>query len=82
MPLRLDEIQEVQEITRQIAKKEIKTMGRGLEMQMKNLETKVTDLETKVRELAAETMDLKAETKKAIQAASAHVEISKKDKRR
>ena len=80
--LRPDEIGQVYEIAREIAKEEIEAMDKLLEATSKKLEAEITGLETKVRELATETMDLKAEIKKAVQPGPAHVEISKKDKRR
>lgn len=67
MPLLPDEFEQVEQIARQVAKKEVEVVGKDLDMIVKKLETKITDLQTEI--------------KKAGQSVPADIEISKVTKK-
>lgn len=70
MPLLPDEFEQVEQIARLIAKKEIEAMGKALEAQVKDLETKSAKLKELAEELGRQIRNLvteQAELKRKLQ---------------
>lgn len=80
MPLRYDEIEQVKDITREIAKEEIEAMTKALEVRVKDLEAKSVKLKEFAEELGRQIRNLVTEDKVRSMLAELKRELQKPEK--